>query len=92
MIYSAPQCDKVIRRLTVPINKTLDGIPIRGYVTIMDALKTAFCTELAGRDARLGYIDDDGDSIVVSSDAELKVALKLVTGAAGYVRLYINPL
>jgi hypothetical protein len=69
--------DSVIRRLSLPLQLRSDGTPVGGYQTVMAMVQSAFKADLkAGAPATLCYRDEDGDSVVISSDHELGIALQ----------------
>jgi hypothetical protein len=66
----------VIRRLTFPAQGAAPGGPL--YEELIAALRAAFRAELPPSAAsRLTYVDDEGDEVAVSSDAEVADALRL---------------
>lgn len=68
--------DVINRRLQVPLDLDPQRIPLNGFEIVMGMVANAFKSELApGCNTRLGYKDEEGDDIVVSSDHELGVAL-----------------
>ena len=88
-----PGMPVVHRRLSVPFDFDYRDIPLHGYRTAMTLIGCAFSHELNNAPVnrlRLGYVDDDGDEIVVSSDEELSMALDHGTNCT--VQLLLTPI